>query len=126
MQFAAQANRNRLTVGWSDNLPRLEADPHRLRQVLVNLVSNACKFTKHGEVTLHAVPSPDGRCVEFTIADTGRGMTRDEQEKLFRRFVKLANKEGNKAGTGLGLVISKGLCDLMGGEIHVASEPGRG
>lgn len=130
MAFAAAENQVDLQVSWSDDVGSMHADQRRLRQVLLNLVGNACKFSPGGQVRVRAERrSPaNGRGDEVVIAvsDTGRGMTADEQAKLFKPFVKLAAKAGNRGGTGLGLVISKGFCELMGGDIRVSSEFGRG
>lgn len=104
----------------------LEADRRRVRQILDNLVGNACKFTTAGSVKvgIHA-RSLDGQdWVEISVADTGRGMTEEEQSKAFVPFV--SNKKGNEGGTGLGLSICRELCQQMGGSIGFVSEPGRG
>ena len=100
----------------------------RLRQILLNLLSNACKFTSQGEVKLRVRKVADGRnWVEFAVADTGIGMTPEQMGKLFQEFsqadVSTTRKYG---GTGLGLAISKRFCEMMGGDITVESEIGRG
>ena len=83
----AEQNKNRLVVEAQNNLGALTVDPMRLRQILLNLLSNACKFTKQGEVTLRARRVIDGRdWVEFAVADTGIGMTAEQQAKLFEEF----------------------------------------
>jgi signal transduction histidine kinase/CheY-like chemotaxis protein len=120
---AAERN-NVMEFSGTDSLGTLHHDRARLQQVFVNLLSNACKFTENGRVTLTA--RRDGSHIAVDVADTGRGMTADEKRHLFTRFKKLAAREGNKSGTGLGLVISKGLCELMGGTITCESEFGRG
>lgn len=104
----------------------LEADERRLRQVLGNLVSNACKFTKEGGVTIDCrVRQVQGKeWVEFNVTDTGRGMSPDEQSKAFVPFV--SNKKDNPGGTGLGLSICKELTERMGGRIGFVSELGTG
>src|SRR6516225_4309444 len=80
-------NKNRLVVDAQENLGALTVDPMRLRQILLNLLSNACKFTKEGEVTLRARRVVDGRdWIEFAVADTGIGMTAEQQAKLFEEF----------------------------------------
>jgi signal transduction histidine kinase/DNA-binding response OmpR family regulator len=108
----------------------LLGDPHRLRQVLINLVSNAVKFTDSGTVNIRlSLPSTnDGIAkIEFSVADTGRGMTVEEQEKLFAPYsqgaIEVARLHG---GTGLGLFICRQLVQLMGGEIVVKSGAGKG
>jgi CheY-like chemotaxis protein len=96
--------------------------------VLANLMGNACKFTRDGTITLAAskIRVRGQEWVEFSVRDTGRGMKDEEKTRLFTKFAKLSAKEGNPGGTGLGLVISKGLCELMGGGIEVESEFGKG
>lgn len=104
----------------------LVADDRRLRQVLGNLVGNACKFTKEGSVTIEARAREIGEVpwVEFTVADTGRGMSPEEQSKAFTPFV--SNKKDNAGGSGLGLSICKELVSQMGGRIGFISELGEG
>ena len=107
-------------------LAPITIDPMRLRQILLNLLSNACKFTKDGEVALKA--RKDGHdFVELAVSDTGIGMTAEQQARLFEEFsqaeVTTAQRFG---GTGLGLAISRKLARMMGGDVTVASEPGKG
>ncbi len=108
----------------------LSGDPLRLSQVLTNLVSNAIKFTEHGEITLLAdrIDGGDEKVLlEFLVRDTGIGMTPDQQETLFRAFSQADTSTTRRfGGTGLGLVISKQLVELMGGCIRVESSPGKG
>jgi len=100
-------------------------DPGRLRQVVHNLLSNAVKFTAKGEVTLGAARSGDR--VTITVTDSGPGFATDQHDKLFGRFVQLdASTTRRHGGAGLGLAISRELCALMGGEIDVESQPGKG
>lgn len=120
---------NSLELELSRDLGVLRNDPQRLQQVLVNLLTNACKFTRDGRVTLRArreSAAVGQDWVIFDVQDTGRGMKPEEQQNLFVKFKKLSAKEGNKSGTGLGLVITKGLCELMGGGISFTSEFGKG
>ena len=101
-------------------------DAGRLRQILVNLLGNAVKFTERGGVRLR-VEAMEGGALRFEVADTGIGMTADQQTRLFRPFTQLhANLNRAHGGTGLGLTISKRFIELMGGGIRVESEPGRG
>jgi signal transduction histidine kinase/CheY-like chemotaxis protein len=114
--------------------PRLLGDDARLRQVLVNLVGNAVKFTEHGAVrlriTARAAESPGDKsklAISFRVEDTGSGMTPEVMARLFRPFEQGdAGAARRHGGTGLGLAISKQIVAAMGGEIHVESEPGRG
>jgi light-regulated signal transduction histidine kinase (bacteriophytochrome)/DNA-binding response OmpR family regulator len=108
----------------------LRGDPFRLRQVLTNLVGNAIKFTEQGEITLFArlVEETSERVtVRFEVQDTGIGMALQEQKRLFNAFAQASSATTRRyGGTGLGLVISKRLVELMGGQIGVESEQGRG
>lgn len=108
------------------DIGHLIADDRRLRQILGNLLHNACKFTKEGSIVL-AVSSADtegGDWVEFSVADSGRGMSPEEQARAFQPFV--SNKTDNAGGTGLGLSICKELTEQMGGKIGFVSELGKG
>jgi adenylate cyclase len=100
----------------------------RLRQILLNLLSNACKFTKNGEVSLRARRILDCRdTIELAIADTGIGMTPEQLGRLFQEFSQAEASTAKKyGGTGLGLAITRKLARMMGGDITVASEPGKG
>jgi signal transduction histidine kinase len=124
----AEQNKNRLVVEAPDDLGVLTADPMRLRQILLNLLSNACKFTKHGEVALRARRVVDGRDgVELAVSDTGIGMTPEQQTRLFEEFTQAdASTAQRFGGTGLGLAITRKLARLMGGDVTVTSEPGKG
>lgn len=103
-------------------------DPVRLRQILLNLVNNAVKFTSEGSVTIQAMPGASGsELVSFLVIDTGIGIPEAEQARLFEPFSQLdESTTRNYGGTGLGLGIVRGLVDLMGGEIEMASEEGVG
>jgi len=124
----AEQNKNRLVVDAQENLGALTVDPMRLRQILLNLLSNACKFTKEGEVRLRARRVANGgRWVELAIADTGIGMTPEQQAKLFEEFSQAdATTAQRFGGTGLGLAITRKLARMMGGDVTVTSEPGKG
>jgi signal transduction histidine kinase/DNA-binding response OmpR family regulator len=108
-------------------IPRtIVGDPLRLKQVLVNLVGNAIKFTKIGSVRLTCGAGP-GDVLRFAVADTGIGMSGEQVARLFRPFTQAdASTTRQFGGTGLGLTISRRLARLMGGDVAVASEPGRG
>ena len=100
----------------------------RLRQVLFNLLSNACKFAEEGEIKLQARRVVDGGgCIELAVADSGIGMTAQQQAKLFEDFTQAdASTAQRFGGTGLGLAITRKLARMMGGDVRVASEPGKG
>src|SRR5262249_44943693 len=102
------ANKNRLVVESPENLGSLTVDPMRLRQILLNLLSNACKFTKQGEVKLRAKKVVDGRnWIEIAVADNGIGMTPEQQAKLFEEFTQADSSTARQyGGTGLGLAIT--------------------
>ena len=124
----AEQNKNRLVVESSENLGPLTVDPMRLRQILFNLLSNACKFTKQGEVTLRVRKVVDERnWIEFAVTDTGIGMTPEQQAKLFEEFTQADSSTARQyGGTGLGLAITRKLARMMGGDVTVTSEPGKG
>jgi two-component system, NtrC family, sensor kinase len=124
----AEQNKNRLIADGQENLGAITVDAMRLRQILLNLLSNACKFTKEGEVALRARKVVNGgNFVEFAVADTGIGMTPEQQAKLFAEFTQAdATTAQRFGGTGLGLAITRKLARLMGGDVTVASEPGKG
>jgi signal transduction histidine kinase len=124
----AEQNKNRLVVEAQDNLGTLTVDPMRLRQILLNLLSNACKFTKQGDVTLRARKVADGRhWVELAVADSGIGMTAEQIAKLFQEFSQAeASTAKHYGGTGLGLAITRKLARMMGGDVTVTSELGKG
>ena len=124
----AEQNKNRLVVDAQENLGTLTVDPMRLRQILLNLLSNACKFTKDGEVALRGRRVSNGRhWIELSVSDTGIGMTPEEQARLFEEFSQAdATTAQRFGGTGLGLAITRKLSRLMGGDVTVASEVGKG
>jgi len=124
----AEKNQNRLIVEAQENVGALNADPLRLKQILLNLLSNACKFTKEGEVALRVRRVADGRdWVELAVADSGIGMTAEQQAKLFQDFTQADSLTARRyGGTGLGLALSRKLARMMGGDVTVTSEPGKG
>ena len=111
-----------------ENLGALTADSMRLKQILLNLLSNACKFTKEGEIALRVRKVAGGRdWVELAVADSGIGMTTEQQAKLFQDFAQADSLTARRyGGTGLGLAISRKLARMMGGDVTVTSEPGKG
>ncbi len=114
----------------ADDLGAMHADLTKVRQALLNLLSNAAKFTRDGTITLRAArePGPDGReRLALSVEDDGIGMTPEEMDRLFRPFVQAdASTTRRYGGTGLGLTITRRFCEMMGGEIVASSEAGRG
>jgi signal transduction histidine kinase len=124
----AEKNKNRLVVEASEDVGTLTADSLRLKQILLNLLSNACKFTKDGEVALRVRKVVDGHAwIELAVADTGIGLTAEQRAKLFQDFTQADSLTARRyGGTGLGLALSRRLARMMGGDVTVASEPGKG
>ena len=127
-----EKNANRLDVRAGEGLGAMRADQVKVRQALLNLLSNACKFTDHGTVTLTAQRERNGggggeEWLVFGVSDTGIGMTPAQTGKLFEAFAQAdASTSRRYGGTGLGLAITRRFCRMMGGDVVVASEPGRG
>lgn len=122
-------NGNTLETDFATDLGKVRADERRVRQVLINLLSNACKFTTNGKVTFRVrretVQGTDW--IELAVRDTGPGMTPEELARLFQRFWQAdATTQRKHGGAGLGLTISRGLCEMMGGSIRVTSQVGVG
>jgi signal transduction histidine kinase len=125
----ATKNGNRLVIHCPADLGTIHADQTRVRQSLLNLASNANKFTEKGTVTIAAHQRQEnGRdWITLAVTDTGIGMTPEQMGKLFQEFSQASSSTASKyGGTGLGLVISRGFCQMMGGDITVESEVGRG
>jgi adenylate cyclase len=125
----AEQNKNALELDCPEGIGSVHADNMRLRQILLNLLSNACKFTKGGTVRLHVALADEAgqHWVDFAVSDTGIGMTEEQLGRLFQEFTQAdASTTRQFGGTGLGLAISRRLCRLMGGDITVTSAPGEG
>jgi signal transduction histidine kinase len=125
----AAKNANRVEAQCESAVDTMHADQMRVRQALLNLVSNANKFTNQGSITIDAQrQEEDGRdWVTIAVGDTGIGMTAEQMGRLFQEFSQGSSSTARTyGGTGLGLVISRRFCQMMGGDITVASEPGRG
>jgi signal transduction histidine kinase/ligand-binding sensor domain-containing protein/FixJ family two-component response regulator len=124
-RLRAQAKGLQLIVDFDPDLPRfVHGDDGKLRQILINLLGNAFKFTDSGGVAMR-VRWADGVC-DFEVEDTGHGIAPEEMQRLFEAFVQTKTGVSSNEGTGLGLAISRNYIQLMGGDIHVASEEGHG
>jgi signal transduction histidine kinase len=139
-----EKNGNTLVVKCPAEIGVMESDLTRVRQVLLNVLANAAKFTEYGSIVMRvsladapdtqfspgAARHADGAMqtfVVFQVIDTGIGITQEQQQQLFKEFVQVDDASTRKyGGSGLGLAISQRLCQLMGGDIRVASEPGKG
>jgi signal transduction histidine kinase len=125
----AAKNGNKVAVNCDGGIGTMHANQMRLRQALLNLISNANKFTERGSISIDARQGQEnGRdWITLAVTDTGIGMTVDQLGKLFQEFSQASSSTASKyGGTGLGLVISKRFCQMMGGDITVESEPGCG
>ncbi|GAA4073529.1 ATP-binding protein [Flavobacterium cheonanense] len=130
LEFIAVKNNNKLIADIDANIPEfLIGDKLRLSQVFMNLVSNALKFTKDGKVIVTAKQERiEGtkHFIHFSVEDNGVGIAKEDQEKIFEKFVQIERKEGDYQGTGLGLSIVQKLTELFGSKIHLESEEGVG
>jgi signal transduction histidine kinase/CheY-like chemotaxis protein len=130
VQLLVQKNSNTLEVRCPANLGAMRADMTKVRQSLFNLLSNASKFTKNGKITLEAareISPPKADWIVFRVSDTGIGMTPEQQDRVFEAFSQAdAATARDFGGTGLGLTITKTFCRMMGGDVALTSEPGKG
>lgn len=120
---------NELVLVYDGAVDAMRSDPTRLRQCLLNLLSNACRFTHQGTVTLEVVPQPvgDQPGVAMRVIDTGIGMTPEQQARVFDPFVQASSSTARKyGGTGIGLAITRRLAQLLGGDVKVTSAEGEG
>jgi signal transduction histidine kinase len=125
----AKKNNNKLELDCPEDLGPGKGDATRIRQCVLNLIGNACKFTKDGVVKVVArrLTDPGGDMLQVAVTDTGIGMTPEQMGRLFQAFTQVDSSAGRKyGGTGLGLAISQKLCNAMGGQITVESEEGKG
>ena len=124
-----EKNSNQVVFELASDLGAMYSDETRLRQSLLNLISNACKFTENGTVTISAnlIETQKGESISFQVRDTGIGMTEEQLDKVFEEFRQASDDTTSKfGGTGLGLSITKVLVEMMGGELKVESEPEKG
>jgi signal transduction histidine kinase/DNA-binding response OmpR family regulator len=129
IQPLIRKNRNALRIDVEGELGTMESDQTKLRQVLFNLLSNAAKFTEGGEVTLSVqrIESDGMEWLKFIVRDTGIGIPADKLDRLFGEFSQIDNSATRKyGGTGLGLAISRRFCQMLGGDIEVESQSGKG
>jgi signal transduction histidine kinase len=124
----AEQRGNELVISHDSDIGVVQGDALRVRQALLNLASNACKFTEQGRVGIEAVrdESDEGDCVRFIVTDTGIGIAAEDLDNIFEEFSQVRDAGGKFGGTGLGLTISRRLCNLMGGDIMAESTPGSG
>lgn len=125
----AEKNGNQLEIKYPDDLGAMVSDMTKVRQILFNLLSNACKFTEKGAITLEvAQGAEDGiDWIEFSVADNGIGMMPEQLEKVFDAFTQAdSTTTRNYGGTGLGLAITKNYSEMLKGSVTVTSEPGQG
>jgi signal transduction histidine kinase/DNA-binding response OmpR family regulator len=125
----AAKNANELVVRCPSEIGSMHSDPTRIRQALLNIASNANKFTEQGVVTIDVRRAKEGGAewIELAVSDTGIGLSPEQMGKLFQEFMQADTSTTRKyGGTGLGLAISQRFCQLMGGDIKAESELGRG
>ena len=129
IQPLVDKNANKLQVRCAPDVGKIHTDITRVRQCLFNLLSNACKFTENGTISMDITRerSDDGDQIYFRVGDTGIGMNEAQIEKVFEAFQQADASTNHKyGGTGLGLAISRQFCQMMGGDISVTSQPGKG
>ncbi|MDQ6662229.1 MAG: ATP-binding protein, partial [Chloroflexota bacterium] len=116
-----------LTLEMEDSLPRVMADSHRIPQIVINLVSNALKFTEKGGVTIHCSEMEDYNMLRIAVRDTGIGISPAALDYIFEAFRQADGSTTRRfGGTGLGLTIARKLIELQGGEVAVESIIGQG
>jgi len=129
LQPAAAKNSNSVNVRVAENVGTMKADITKVRQILFNLLSNACKFTDHGTISVDVdqIKAEDKECIQFRVSDTGIGISAQQRQNLFQEFAQADSSIARKyGGTGLGLAITHRFVQLMKGQINVESEPGKG
>ena len=130
LYFLAVKNNNQIFIDVDNSIPEvLVGDKIRLSQIFINLMSNSLKFTENGKVVVKAnlVEKIGTKCyLKFQVIDNGIGIAKEDQNKVFEKFVQVYRKEDDYQGTGLGLTIVKKLVELFNGTIHLESEEGKG
>ncbi len=125
-----ETNSNQLEVNYAENVGSMRSDLTKVRQMLLNLLSNASKFTTEGVIELSVLREADednGDRLVFRVSDTGIGMSSEQMDRLFEAFSQADASISRKyGGTGLGLAVTRRFCHLMGGDVHVESAPGKG
>lgn len=125
LQIKADGKKIYLKIDIAKDLPKVWCDPDRIREVIVNLTGNAIKFTEKGGITIKA-SQPDAKNIRVQVVDTGRGVAKEDQSKLFQKFSQVKRQVDEHQGSGLGLYISKNFVELHNGKIWVDSEVGKG
>jgi signal transduction histidine kinase len=124
-----EKNANHFAVSCPAGVGKMQGDLTKIRQMLLNLLSNSSKFTSQGKIGLEVARERNGgdETLVFRVRDTGIGMTAEQQQKVFEAFAQAETSTARRfGGTGLGLAISKRFCEMMGGGIELESEPGGG
>ncbi len=126
VQPIVEKNNNQLLIEFDDNVSIMESDHTKIRQAIINLMSNAAKFTENGVVTLRATRTVEANGADwlrFSVTDTGIGMSTEQLQEVFKEFTQADTSTTRKyGGTGLGLTISRRFCQMLGGDINVESE----
>lgn len=127
MQFEVRPNRARVKLGLElpEHPAPIETDPTKLKQILTNLIGNGLKFTQRGSVTVRLTVDAENRPTQIDVIDTGIGIPSDQLDSIFESFRQLREKDSSQ-GAGLGLAISKSLCELLGYQLKVSSKPSEG
>ncbi|WP_170783173.1 hybrid sensor histidine kinase/response regulator [Ruegeria lacuscaerulensis] len=127
VQPLAEKNDNTLEISCPEDIGEMVCDLTKVRQALLNLLSNACKFTENEKITLSVVESNEGGQLEFAVSDHGIGMSPEQADRIFNAFTQAdSSTTRNYGGTGLGLSITKAFCEQLGGDIHCDSTLGEG
>ncbi|MGD8939132.1 MAG: response regulator [Gammaproteobacteria bacterium] len=129
VQPLVEKNYNQLTLQCEDDIGEIRSDTTKLRQILFNLISNASKFTQHGNISVHMYRETvdEYDYIRVNVKDTGIGMTESQLNRIFQPFAQADSSTTRKyGGTGLGLAITKRFCEMLGGEITASSAPGKG